>query len=178
MSDDFWANEDWDSRATQVGATGRPEWRISGRGMVLGMLAFGVLTTSSMWIYWTLHVGPFRPFQNALAAAFPHSSPRVDGGQRKMHKGTPKILRVVLRVEFDPVTESARGEQVVDLVEQIAQAPRSGRVRGAGSLLVPGRPREGGAAAGIQTGVPPSSKVGEIGEGPPELQAIRKRMTK
>ena len=121
MSDDFWANEDWDSRATQVGATGRPEWRISGRGMVLGMLAFGVLTTSSMWIYWTLHVGPFRPFQDALAAAFPHSSPRVDGGQRKMHKGTPKILRVVLRVEFDPVTESARGEQVVDLVEQIAR---------------------------------------------------------
>jgi hypothetical protein len=89
--------------------------------MVLGMLVFGVLTTSSMWIYWTLHVGPFRPFQDALAAAFPHSSPRVDGGQRKMHKGTPKILRVVLRVEFDPVTESARGEEVVNVVEQIAR---------------------------------------------------------
>jgi hypothetical protein len=121
MSDDFWANENWDSRATQVGATGRPEWRVSGRGMVLGMLAFGVLTTSTMWIYWTLHVGPFRPFQDALAAAFPHSSPRVDGGQRKMHKGTPKILRVVMRVEFDPVAELARGEDVVDVVEQIAR---------------------------------------------------------
>jgi len=121
MSDDFWANEDWDSRAMQVGATGRPEWRISGRGMVLALLAFGVLTTSAMWVYWTLHVGPFRPFQDALAAAFPHSSPRVDGGQRKMHKGTPKILRVVLRVEFDPVTESARGEEVVNVVEQIAR---------------------------------------------------------
>jgi hypothetical protein len=121
MSDDFWANENWDSRATQLGATGRPEWRVSGRGMVLGMLAFGVLTTSAMWIYWTLHVGPFRPFQDALAAAFPHSSPRVDGGQRKMHKGTPRILRVVMRVEFDPVKELARGEGVVDVVEQIAR---------------------------------------------------------
>jgi|HubBroStandDraft_6_1064221.scaffolds.fasta_scaffold131795_2 hypothetical protein len=121
MSDDFWANEDWDSRATQVGATGRREWRISGRGMVLALLAFGVLTTSAMWIYWTLHVGPFRPFQDSLAAAFPHSSPRVDGGQRKMHKGTPKILRVVMRVEFDPVTELARGEEVVSVVEQIAR---------------------------------------------------------
>jgi hypothetical protein len=121
MSDDFWAKENWDSRATQLGATGRPEWRVSGRGMVLGMLAFGVLTTSAMWIYWTLHVGPFRPFQDALAAAFPHSSPRVDGGQRKMHKGTPRILRVVMRVEFDPVNELARGEGVVDVVEQIAR---------------------------------------------------------
>jgi hypothetical protein len=74
-----------------------------------------------MWAYWTLHVGPFRPFQDALAAAFPHSSPRVDGGQRKMHKGTPRILRVVMRVEFNPITESARGEQVVDAVEQIAR---------------------------------------------------------
>jgi hypothetical protein len=88
---------------------------------VLGLIAFGVMTTSAMWIYWTLHVGPFRPFQDALAAAFPHSSPRVDGGQHKMHKGTPKILRVVMRVEFDPVAELATGEQVVDVVEQIAR---------------------------------------------------------
>ncbi len=116
MSDDFWSAEGWDSRTTP-----RLERRISGRGMVLGMLAFGLLTTSAMWVYWTLHVGPFRPFQDALAAAFPHSSPRVDGGQHKMHKGTPKILRVVMRVEFDPVNEASRGEQVVNVVEQIAR---------------------------------------------------------
>ncbi|HEV7999624.1 MAG TPA: hypothetical protein VGP63_07080 [Planctomycetaceae bacterium] len=115
MGEDFWSGEDWNSRATK-----RPERRISGRGMVLAMLAFGVLTTTSMWVYWTLHTGPFRPFQDAIAAAFPHSSPRVDGGQRKMHKGTPRILRVVMRVDFDPTTDAARGEQVVDSVEQIA----------------------------------------------------------
>ena len=120
MSDDFWSANDWDSRTTPVDSMGRPERRISGRGMVLAMLAFGVLTTSSMWVYWTLHTGPFRPFQDALAAAFPHSSPRVDGGQRKMHKGTPRILRVVMRVDFDPSADAAHGEKVVDSVERIA----------------------------------------------------------
>jgi hypothetical protein len=120
MSDDFWSANDWDSRATPVNSKARPERRISGRGMVLAMLAFGVLTTSSMWVYWTLHTGPFRPFQDALAAAFPHSSPRVDGGQRKMHKGTPRILRVVMRVDFDPSADAANGEKVVDSVERIA----------------------------------------------------------
>jgi hypothetical protein len=88
--------------------------------MVLILIAFGVLTTAGMWTYWTQHVGPFRPLQDALAAAFPNSSPRVEGGQRKMHKGTPKILRVVLRVGFDPVSEKSRGEEMVDLVKLVA----------------------------------------------------------
>jgi hypothetical protein len=120
MSEDFWASENWDSRATPTAAPGS-ERRVSGRGMVLAMLAFGTMTTATMWIYWTLHVGPFRPLQDAIAAAFPHSSPRVDGGQRKMHKGTPKILRIVMRVEFDPTKETNRGEAVVDAVEKIAR---------------------------------------------------------
>jgi hypothetical protein len=33
----------------------------------------------------------------------------------------PKILRVVLRVEFDPVTETAKGRQVLDRVEQVSR---------------------------------------------------------
>ena len=114
MNQDFWASEDWDSRTVPIGPTTQPEWRVSGRWMVLGLIAFGVLTTGALWTYWNLHVGPFRPMQDALAVTFPHSSPRVDGGQRKMHKGTPKVLRVVMRVDFDPVLEPARGETVVD----------------------------------------------------------------
>ena len=88
--------------------------------MVIGMLAFGLATTAGMWAYWTLHTGPFRPLQDAIAAAFPHSSPRVEGGQHKMHKGTPLVLRIVMRVDFDPVTEKSHGEEVVDSVEKIA----------------------------------------------------------
>jgi len=115
MDEDLGSADNWHSEATRTS-----ERRVSGSGMVLAMLAFGVVITGSMWVYWTLHTGPFRPLQDALAAAFPNSSPRVDGGQRKMHKGTPKILRVVLRVEFDPTADTARGERVVDSVQQIA----------------------------------------------------------
>jgi hypothetical protein len=119
MTNDSRPPDDLNSSAAPVPPT-RPERRVSGRAIVLGMLAFGTLTTATMWVYWTLHVGPFRPLQDAIAAAFPQSSPRVDGGQRKMHKGTPKILRIVMRVDFDPVVETSRGEEVVTTVEQIA----------------------------------------------------------
>jgi hypothetical protein len=84
------------------------------------MFIFGIAMTGTLWIYWTLHTGPFRPFQDALAAEIPHSVPRVEGGQHKMHKGTPHVLRVTLRVEFDPVRETTKGEKIVDRVEKIA----------------------------------------------------------
>jgi hypothetical protein len=119
MSDDSWAADDSDSE-TSAPPGQRPARRISGSGMVFGLLAFGLTTTACMWIYWTLHTGPFRPLQDAIAAAFPHSSPRVEGGQHKMHKGTPMVLRIVMRVDFDPVTQTAHGEEVVDSVEKIA----------------------------------------------------------
>jgi hypothetical protein len=119
MSDDLWSSDDSDSQTGRQTAV-RPARRISGSGIVIGMLAFGLATTACMWTYWTLHTGPFRPLQDAIAAAFPHSSPRVEGGQHKMHKGTPLVLRIVMRVDFDPVTQTAHGEEVVDSVEKIA----------------------------------------------------------
>ncbi len=99
----------------------RPARRVSGSGVVLAMFAFGIAATAGLWTYWTLHTGPFRPLQDALAKEFPGSVPRVEGGQRKMHKGTPPILRAVLRVHFDPVTETAKGEQILDRVEKLAR---------------------------------------------------------
>lgn len=98
----------------------QPAMRVSGRGVVIALLMFGTAATSLLWIYWTLHTGPFRPLQDALAAAFPGSSPRVEGGQRKMHKKTPRVLRATLRVDFDPVTETGRDQRVVDRVQEIA----------------------------------------------------------
>ena len=98
-----------------------PTPRVSGRAVVFGMFAFGIGATGSLWLYWTLHTGPFRPLQKALAAEFPHSVPRVEGGQRKMHKHTPRILRVTLRVDFDPETETSRGQRVLDRIEEIAR---------------------------------------------------------
>lgn len=98
-----------------------PATRISGRVVVIAMFTFGITATAALWTYWTLHTGPFRPLQDALAQEFPGSLPRVDGGQRRLRKGTPKILRVVLRVEFDPITETGKGQQVLDRVEEVSR---------------------------------------------------------
>jgi hypothetical protein len=94
--------------------------RVSGRAVVVGMFIFGIAATSILWMYWKLHTGPFRPFQDALAVEFPGSVPRVEGGQRKMHKGTPRILRVTLRVDFDPEADAERGVAVLARVENVA----------------------------------------------------------
>jgi hypothetical protein len=98
-----------------------PPRRISGRVVVVGLFLFGIGLVSLLWIYWKLHTGPFRPLQDALAAEFPGSSPRVEGGQHKIHKGTPKTLRATLRVDFDPERETRRGEEMLDRVQEIAK---------------------------------------------------------
>ncbi len=97
-----------------------PTLRLSGRAVVLGLLLFGLTLTGLLWIYWTLHTAPFRPLQDALAREFPGSLPRVEGGQRKIHKGTPRILRATLRVDFDLTKDSKRGDQVLDQVQKLA----------------------------------------------------------
>ena len=91
-----------------------------GRWVVLAMFAFGLLATGGMWLYWELHTRPFRPLQEAIVQAFPGSNPRVQGGQAKMHKGTPRILRIVMRVDFDPVSQADRAQQVASQVAALA----------------------------------------------------------
>jgi hypothetical protein len=72
------------------------------------MLLFGVGLTAANWVYWKLHVAPFLPLQKLLAAEYEGSRPRVEGGQRKMHKRTPKVLRVTMKIAFDPSTEDGK----------------------------------------------------------------------
>ena len=115
----------FDDERTTIESEERPSQppapRVSGAVVVVAMFAFGITATAALWTYWALHTGPFRPLQDALAKEFPGSLPRVDGGQRKLRKGMPKILRAVLRVDFDPVTETARGEKMLDRVEKISR---------------------------------------------------------
>lgn len=75
---------------------------VSGTKVVVAMFALAITATSILWFYWDMHLMPYMPLQAALAEEFENCSPRVDGGQRKMHKGTKMILRVVMRVPFDP----------------------------------------------------------------------------
>jgi len=83
-----------------------PRRRKWGRWVVIGMLLFAVGLTVTNWVYWKLHVAPFLPLQKLLAEEYEGSRPRVEGGQRKIHKGTPTILRVTMKVDFDPTGET------------------------------------------------------------------------
>ncbi len=76
---------------------------LSGRKVVLGMIAFGIVMTGTMWLYWEAYTRPFRPLQYAINEVYPGSSPRVIGGEHKSHKAEyPSTLRIVIRVDFDP----------------------------------------------------------------------------
>ena len=66
---------------------------ISGRLVICCIFGFAITMIAVLYFYWKMHTGPFLPVQQALANEFPGCQPLVQGGQRKMHKGTPKILR-------------------------------------------------------------------------------------
>lgn len=83
------------------------------------MVTFGTIATFTLWVYWYYHSAPFIPLQKAISAEFPGSSPRVDGGQRKMHKGTPSELWIIMRVEFDVETDDATANAAVERVRQL-----------------------------------------------------------
>jgi hypothetical protein len=95
-----------DTSATDQRSSGPPEVHyVRGRHVVLGMLGFGVLMVFSLWLYWEMYTRPFRPLQTAINAEFPGSSPRVVGGRHKSHRdGSPPLLRIIIRVDFDPKT--------------------------------------------------------------------------
>ena len=80
--------------------------RFPGRSIVLGMFAFAAVATAFLWFYWTLHLAPFKPLQLKIAERFPESWPRVEGGQRKIHKSTTPTLRITMSAGFDPTVES------------------------------------------------------------------------
>ena len=88
---------------------------VSGKAVVVGMFVFGVMTTSLIWFYWNKHIEPFMPLQMALAEEFDNSSPRVEGGQRKIHKTTPKLLRITMRSPYDPTDDEFDERIEVDL---------------------------------------------------------------
>lgn len=95
----------------------------SGKAVIVGIFLFATVMSSGLWIYWHFHTKPFLPLQLAIDQAFPKSYPHVEGGQRRIHKGTPKILRVTLKVKFNPedATESDQVERIVDRLEELAK---------------------------------------------------------
>ena len=89
------------------------ERTISGRWMVIGMFTMGITLTSLLYVYSTLHLGPFRPLQDAIVNEFPGSAPRVDGGKKKLYKNTPTVLRILVKTEIDPLSEREESIQAL-----------------------------------------------------------------
>jgi hypothetical protein len=98
----------------------RPPREFSGSKLVVGMFLFAAMMSSGLWVYWYFHTLPFQPLQVAIARAFPKSYPLVQGGQRRIHRDTPKVLRVTLRVDFDPASDES-DPRVDDLVTRLAE---------------------------------------------------------
>jgi hypothetical protein len=108
---------------TDTDHASEPEFRsLRGRNVVLGMLAFGVLMVLALWLYWEMYTRPFRPLQAAINAEFPGSSPRVVGGRPKSHQDdSPTLLRIIIRVDFDPQTaDEAVLQEHVDRLRALA----------------------------------------------------------
>jgi hypothetical protein len=93
---------------------------VSGPMVVAVMVAFGAIATGALWVYWYYHSAPFIPLQRAISAEFPRSSPRVDGGRRRMHKGTPSEIWIIMRVEFDVESDEVASTAAVQRVKELA----------------------------------------------------------
>jgi hypothetical protein len=117
---------------TEMRQTAAPR-EFSGTKLIIGLFLFATILSSGLWIYWYLHTRPFQSLQLAIHQAFPKSYPQVQGGQRRMHQQTPRVLRITLRVDFDPnpdlqtstADERTDADRRVEaLVDQLAQLAR------------------------------------------------------
>lgn len=99
--------------------TTKPSGAVAGPAVVALMVAFGAIATASLWVYWYYHSAPFVPLQRAISAEFPRSSPRVDAGQRRIHKGTPAEIWIIMRVEFDLESGDEEPQAAADRVKEL-----------------------------------------------------------
>ena len=93
---------------------------ISGRWVVAVLAAIGLTAISVLWFYTVAHTRPFLELRDAVHAEFPGSAPRVEGGRRKMHRNTPRILRITMRVSEDPREDSPRINRMIDRLVDLA----------------------------------------------------------
>lgn len=107
------------SQSSLSDGTTKPSGAVAGPAVVALMVAFGAIATASLWVYWYYHSAPFVPLQRAISAEFPRSSPRVDAGQRKIHKGTPAEIWIIMRVEFDLESGDEEPQAAADRVKEL-----------------------------------------------------------
>lgn len=93
-----------------------PRRFLTGRKVVVAMFIMGSFATAFLYGYWTLHLMPFMPLQEAIVAEYPGSAPRVNGGKKKLHKDTPVVLQIGMKLRFDP---TASDEKTVSEVKAL-----------------------------------------------------------
>lgn len=118
-----------DSATSEPHASGPSPREFSGKLLILGLFALAIVMASSLWTYWYFDRRPFQPLQLAIHQAFPKSYPQVQGGQRKMHLQTPRVLRITLKVGFDPEPEEAdqrreADQQVEEMIGRLEELAR------------------------------------------------------
>ncbi len=95
---------------------------VSGRLAVVMMFSFGLIITAFLYYYWTKHTARFRPLQDAIALEFKGSMPRVEGGQRKKSlELSPIILRVTMKVFFDPTVNLIEADEYATALTKFIQ---------------------------------------------------------
>jgi len=94
---------------------------MSGRMLVVCMFVFGALSVSVLYVYSVLNAGPFLELQRALAEEFKDSKPKVEGGRHRMNRGEPKVLRIIMQVDFDPESDEQAAEEFADRVTNFSR---------------------------------------------------------
>jgi len=95
---------------------------LTGPRVVAAMFAMGICATGLLYAYWTLHLMPFMPLQEAIVTEFPGSAPRVDGGRKKLHKENPTVLRIVMKSQIDPTAADPESMEALRILrERIAE---------------------------------------------------------
>ena len=101
-----------------------------GAALVLAMVLLGSTATAGLFWFWNTRTAEFLPLADALAAALPGSSPRVEGGRRRRPDPDVSLLQVMPKVPFDPTAPAGddRAEPVLKTVrETVAGSDFAGR---------------------------------------------------
>lgn len=91
----------------------------SGSYIVLAMIAAGLLTGISIWVYWKINLSAHLPLKQALAAEYKNSTPRVEIGKEK--RWSPRVFRVIMKVDFTPLEDDPRVHELEKRVIALAR---------------------------------------------------------
>jgi hypothetical protein len=98
----------------------RSSWHRSGMWLVAAMFGFGLVLTATLFVYSWLHTAPFRAIAASIAAEYPGSAPRVEGGKPRLDLPGEVTLRITMQAPFDPNDERRANEFARDVANHIA----------------------------------------------------------